>query len=76
MKLTKTEQAILAEVRGANCRGALMGLGIHPEDADFGVGKSRFVKRMYEAGVLAYVKWTPRHGSGWALPEYVSKFQE
>jgi hypothetical protein len=74
MKLTKTEEAVLAKVRDANSRGALLGLGTSPTAANYSTKEKRFVKRLADAGILVWV-WTREHGAGWALSDSADRFR-
>ena len=73
MKRTKKEDAILARVGDVNSRMTLCGLA-EPAKPDFHSKENRFVKRLAEAGLIVFVEYTPKYGSGWALPENVEKF--
>ncbi|MFA5053455.1 MAG: hypothetical protein WC565_05315 [Parcubacteria group bacterium] len=66
--MTKTE-GILDRVKTVNGRGDLAGLGTSPTNPNFGTRKFRFIKRLYERGVIVWVKYTPKYGAGWATPE-------
>ncbi len=71
--MTKSETIILATVERTNAAGALCGLGTSPDDVFFALRKHRFVKRLMEAGSIAWVK-SPVHGAGWVLPNNRAKF--
>ena len=66
--MTKTEEKILSCVKDANKFGYLAGLVASPNDPSYHTRQYRFVKRLHEAGKIVWVDWTPKMGSGWALP--------
>lgn len=74
MKRTKTEEALLARVAMNNRVGALSGLATSPKDASWSDAKHRFIRRLYEAGLLLWVPWTAALGAGWAVPEFKDRF--
>lgn len=63
--MTKAEETILARVRAINEAGKLAWLGTSPNDPNFAFPDARFIKRLYEAGLLV---WYP-YGPGWAVAE-------
>ena len=75
MKFTKTETEILKRVVRVNKLGILCGLGIHPDEEEFNSPQYRFVKRLYDKGLIVFVPWNAKDGAGWVTPETKSLFQ-
>jgi hypothetical protein len=73
--MTKKEETILEIVAHANSLGALAGLRTDPNANDWMKDDNRrFVRRLSENGLIVFVPYTKKHGSGWALAETENRF--
>lgn len=73
--MTKAEAQTLARIRAHNDEGRLAWLGTSPDDPNFAFPDSRWLKRLFEAGLVVWFPHTPEYGSGWAIREIAQRFR-